>query len=288
MKKNTSVRKVLRNLGKCCLLICMMSLFYSIPVCAEQAGITPENFDYEWYLERHPDLAAVVSADDREAVWNFYQTTGKPAGWIGRITKEYLIDEQSFDYARYAAEYPDATAYCGLDPHALYQHYMTVGLLEGRKAYSTNRKTEAIIKIYDLAETITKDCTTDSQRINAVHDWMVRNIAYDYDNYLASSIPDCSYTQEGAILYGIAVCSGYAHTFSSFMDVLGIESEYISGQGNGGGHAWNRVMLNGRWLYIDVTWDDPVPDRGPNAPIRYTYYLVEDPTFGGTHVPDEG
>ncbi|MDE6915185.1 MAG: hypothetical protein K2P39_00080, partial [Lachnospiraceae bacterium] len=40
-------------------------------------------------------------------------------------------------------------------------------------------------------------------------------------------------------------------------------------------------------FYKTQTWDDPVPDRGPNAPIRYTYYLVEDPTFGGTHVPEE-
>lgn len=284
------MKKIIRGLkalGTHCLLICMAGLMLSIPVHAEQEGITPENFDYEWYLERHPDLAATVSVDDKETIWNFYQMTGKPSGWCGRIASQYLIDEQSFDHVRYAAENPDVVAYYGMDPHALYQHYMTSGILEGRKAYPTDKRTEAIIKIYDLAETITKDCTTDSQRINAVHDWMVRNIAYDYDNYLAGTIPDRSGTQEGAILYGKAVCGGYAVTFCSFMDALGIECEYISGEGNGGGHGWNRVMLNGRWRYIDVTWDDPVPDQGPNAPVCYTYYMVEDPTFGGTHVPDE-
>lgn len=287
MKKIVNALKHLRKPGMYCLLICMVSLISSMSVHAEQDGITSENFDYEWYLEKHPDLAATVSIADKQAIWNFYQTSGKPAGWIGRIAKEYLINEQSFDYARYAAENPDVAAYYGVDPNALYQHYMTSGILEGRTAYSTDKNTEAIIKIYDLAKNITRDCTTDSQKINAVHDWMVRNIAYDYDNYLADTIPHHSYYQEGAILYGTAVCGGYAKTFCSFMDVLGIECEYVSGQGNGGRHAWNRVLLNGRWLYIDVTWDDPVPDRGPNAPIRYTYYLVEDPTFGRTHVPEE-
>ncbi|MDE5824940.1 MAG: hypothetical protein K2H91_09720, partial [Lachnospiraceae bacterium] len=223
--------RALNELGKHCLLICMVSLMFFIPVHAEQKGITPENFDYEWYLEKHPDLAATVSVDDREAIWNFYQTTGKPAGWIGRIAKEYLISEQTFDYTRYAEENPDIIVLYGSDPHALYDHYITIGVLEGRKAYPTDKKTEAIIKIYDLAETITKDCTTDSQRINAIHDWMVRNLAYDYDNYCAGTIPDRSYNQVGAIFYGKVVCAGYAKTFSSFMDVLGIESEYISGQG---------------------------------------------------------
>ena len=281
------IKRVLKDLGKHCLLVSMVSLMFFVPVHAEQEGITPENFDYEWYLERHPDLAATVSADDRDAIWNFYQTTGKPAGWGGRIAKEYLINEQNFDFTRYAAENPDVAAYYGSDPNALYQHYMAIGVLEGRKAYPVDKKTEAIIKIYDLAETITKDCKTDSQRINAVHDWMVRNLEYDVDNARAGTIPSRSYTQEGAIFYGKVVCAGYARTFNSFMDVLGIESEYVRGQGNGGSHAWNRVMLNGRWRYIDVTWDDPVPDRGSNAPVRYTYYMVEDPTFGGTHVPKE-
>lgn len=287
MKRIVNARKHLKWPGMYCLLICIVSLMFSIPVHAEQEGITPENFDYEWYLERHPELAATVSAEDKETIWNFYQTTGRPAGWIGRIAKTSLIDAASFDATRYADENPDVAAYVGLDPQALYQHYVTNGILEGRAAYPTDKKTEAIIKIYDLAEDITRDCTTDSQRINAVHDWMVRNLEYDYDNYLADTIPKRSYSQEGAILYRTAVCGGYAKTFCSFMDVLGIECEYVRGQGNGGNHAWNRVLLNGRWLYIDVTWDDPVPDSGPDAPIRYTYYLVEDPTFGGTHIPNE-
>lgn len=287
MKRIIKTLGGLKGLGKYCLLTCMVGLMFSIPVHAEQEGITPENFDYEWYLERHPDLAATVSADDRETIWNFYLTTGKPAGWIGRIAREYLIGEQDFDYTRYAADYPEVVAYYGTDPHELYQHYVTIGIPEGRKAYTTDQEKEAIIKIYDLAESITRDCTTDSQRINVVHDWMVRNLEYDYDNYLAGTIPDRSYARRGAVFYGTVVCAGYAKTFCSFMDALGIECEYIGGEAGGGGHAWNRVMLNGSWRYIDVTWDDPVPDKGPVAPVRHTYYMVEDPTFGGTHIPDE-
>ena len=78
--------------------------------------------------------------------------------------------------------------------------------------------------------------------------------------------------------------------FEYFMDVLGIECELISGTANNGngtwvGHAWNKVKIDGKWLYIDVTWDDPIPDRGANV-YWYKYYLVTDATFGGDHRAD--
>ena len=39
----------------------------------------------------------------------------------------------------------------------------------------------------------------------------------------------------------------------------------------GGGHAWNQVKVNGKWYYIDCTWDDPVGGGYEN----YKYYLSE-------------
>ena len=68
------------------------------------------------------------------------------------------------------------------------------------------------------------------------------------------------------------------------MDYQGIDCKVISGTANGGGHAWNKVKLEGDYYYIDVTWDDPVPDR--EGRLRYDYYLTKDPTFGGDHVPE--
>ena len=67
-----------------------------------------------------------------------------------------------------------------------------------------------------------------------------------------------------------AVCEGYAETFDFFMYILGIEHELVIGKA-GRLHAWNRVLLDGNWLYVDCTWDDPI--GGPKDTIRRKYFL---------------
>lgn len=278
----------MKKLWKYAIVTIVMSLALSFQVSAKDY-ITKENFDYEWYLEKHPDLAAVVDATNKDSIWDFYLNIGKPAGWNGRVAEEYLIKESEFDYVRYANENPDLAAAFGVDRSTLYQHYVSYGIAEGRKGYSTNEETNAKRQIYTLADTITAGCASDREKVKAIHDWLVKNVAYDYDNYVARTIPRSSYGIAGPILYGKSVCQGYAETFEYFMDVLGIECEMVTGTANNGngtwaGHAWNKVKLDGNWLYIDVTWDDPLPDRGANV-YWYKYYLVTDPTFGGDHRP---
>lgn len=41
--------------------------------------------------------------------------------------------------------------------------------------------------------------------------------------------------------------------------------------GSAGLHAWNQVQLDGKWYYIDCTWDDPTG----GGHERTTYYLNE-------------
>ncbi len=293
MKKSKRLISFLRICGRSFLALCITVAAASVVsvMSVQAAEVTQENFDYEWYLEQHPDLGAVIPAGDTSLIWNFYQTTGKMAGWGGRVAPQFLMTQAEFDYIRYANENPDLMAVFGLDQAALYQHYCMNGRAEGRKGYSTRENTNARLKIYELADTVTAGCGTSREKVQAVHDWMVKNIAYDYDNYVLRNIPRSSYGVEGAILHGKAVCQGYAEAFSCFMDALGIECEMIRGTANNGngiwaGHAWNKVELDGVWYYIDVTWDDPLPDRGDQV-YWYKYYLITDPTFGGDHQPAE-
>lgn len=208
---------------------------------------------------------------------------------VNVYAKETLLNESNFDYVRYANEYPDLMAAFGLDKKALFQHYQQSGIAEGRKGYSTNEEINAKLQIYEMADSVTAGCITEEEKVKAVHDWLVKNVAYDYDNYVLKTIPNSSYGIAGPILYGKAVCQGYAEAFEYFMDVLGIECEMVTGTADNGsgiwtGHAWNKVKLNESWYYIDVTWNDPLPDRGANV-YWYKYYLIADPTFGGDHSP---
>ena len=116
------------------------------------------------------------------------------------------------------------------------------------------------------------------EKAKAIHDYMVMNIDYDYDDYLANTIPNDSYNVMGALKNKYAVCAGYAKTFKLLCELAGLECTYVTGTA-GGPHAWNRVKVDGKWYNIDVTWDDPVStgkafdDHKYN---RYSYFLISD------------
>lgn len=59
------------------------------------------------------------------------------------------------------------------------------------------------------------------------------------------------------------VCAGYSDILKNALDMVGIESVIDSGNANynqtrntyTGGHAWNKVKIDGKWYYTDLTWD---------------------------------
>lgn len=195
-----------------------------------------------------------------------------------------------FDADRYAAENPDVAAVFGNDKNMLWNHYKTYGIYERRKAHGTTDKVNARLRVYDMAEEIVRDEMSDREKIQAVHDWIVNHTVYDHQNLVNGTIPPESYELEGVMLYGTAVCAGYAKTFDSFMDVLGIEAECVSGLatnsvGHTRRHAWNKVMLDGNWLYVDCTWDDPVSESG-NV-LRYNYFLITYDEISRNHIEEQ-
>ncbi len=61
----------------------------------------------------------------------------------------------------------------------------------------------------------------------------------------------------GILLKGYGVCESYALAMNRLLDLAGVPSMVVYGTGNGGGHAWNYVMMsNGNWYMLDSTWND--------------------------------
>lgn len=60
----------------------------------------------------------------------------------------------------------------------------------------------------------------------------------------------------GVLLNGKGVCVSYALCFDAIADQVGLTSLLVSGNGDTGAHAWNRVNIDNQWLDIDPTWDD--------------------------------
>ena len=115
---------------------------------------------------------------------------------------------------------------------------------------------------------------SDYDKVRAVHNWMIKNISYDYKNYMKNTLPSSVYTIEGALLKRRCVCEGYAKAFKKLMDSYGIECKVVTGKTRNGGHAWNMVKLGNNWYHIDVTWDDPIVNgNSANTTVYYTYFL---------------
>jgi transglutaminase/protease-like cytokinesis protein 3 len=137
------------------------------------------------------------------------------------------------------------------------------------------RVKQSMTKARAILKDIIEPDMTDAEKLKAVHDYIVLNTAYDYDNYKNDTVPEESYTEYGVLFKGVAVCDGYARTTKLFLDLLGIENYYVAGEVlDGGLHAWNVVKIDDKYVQVDTTWDDPVPNRP--GEVRYDYFMVTD------------
>jgi hypothetical protein len=137
------------------------------------------------------------------------------------------------------------------------------------------RVEQSVTKARAILKEIITPTMTDAEQLKAVHDYIVLNTAYDYDNYKNDTVPEESYTEYGVLFKGIAVCDGYARATKLFLDLLGIENYYVVGQIlDGELHAWNVVKIGDQYAQVDTTWDDPVPNR--SGEVRYDYFMVND------------
>jgi hypothetical protein len=145
------------------------------------------------------------------------------------------------------------------------------------KSISTEEYAKLILK------QIIKADMKDVDKVRAVHDYIVLNTAYDEENFEADTLPEESFTVEGVLFKGKAVCQGYAETFELFMNLLGIDCKFVEGKDlrSGVSHAWNMVLLNGDWYQVDTTWDDPIPDQ--TGKVQYKYFLVTDKVMSVDH-----
>lgn len=145
----------------------------------------------------------------------------------------------------------------------IYQYKVTVYRKSENERIRQIRKSE---KISGSQKTI--------KRIRIVHDWMVRNISYDYNNFRNGSLPGVAHTSKGALIRKICVCDGYAYGFLKVMRSMGVPCKVVHGTADGVSHAWNMVCVGGKWYHIDVTWDDPIIDESSTNTIpRYTYFM---------------
>lgn len=95
---------------------------------------------------------------------------------------------------------------------------------------------------------------TDVEKFLRLYNLLGENVRYDYNElYYVNDI--YNHNMYGALAKGKSVCEGIAKTMQELLELVGIPTEMKIGKLNQSFHAWNRVKLNGKWYYCDMTND---------------------------------
>lgn len=113
--------------------------------------------------------------------------------------------------------------------------------------------------IKEKAKEITKTATTDYERIYQVYEWVINNIYYDYDGLYGKTEIEPSALE--VLKEKKGVCQGYADLTAALLRSLNIPTMVVGGNAgspidkNNLNHAWNMAYTDGRWIFLDTTWD---------------------------------
>jgi hypothetical protein len=123
---------------------------------------------------------------------------------------------------------------------------------------------------------------SDFKKIRYVFETLIKRVEYDQDAPENQNILS-------VFLYGRTVCQGYAAATQYLLNKLNIPCTIITGQAQGGPHAWNLVYADGDYYYVDTTWGNSAYSSGTDETssfVDYAYLCMTQDEIGLTHTPD--
>ncbi|MCM1368628.1 MAG: hypothetical protein NC184_07455 [Roseburia sp.] len=151
--------------------------------------------------------------------------------------------------------------------------------------------------LYNTARSILRQiCTdemTDREKAHAIYDWIMWQVTYDtpateaysngesYSAYYLEGVFGNGSTKIGGVAYApYAVCDGMSKAYSLMCNIEGIPCVRVAGdagesmaEDDRGGHAWNKVCIDGDWYVVDCTWGDSQSELSIGNAPRAEYEL---------------
>lgn len=238
-------------------------------------------------------------------VFYYEQLTDNQKEIYNKAKKALESGETNFSYTGKKSDLDDAekAVYAFVDDYPEY-FYLQTGYEASKKGVSINvsiktwdfystRNARQLQKDFDskVEEIVAagKQIGGDYEKIKYVYDYIKNNCSYDFD--VASKNQDklskteqMAHTAYGALVNGKAVCDGYAKAFQLILNKIGYECAIVSGEAEGGRHAWNVIKVGKDYYYCDVTWDDQEKE-GKNYKC-YDYFCITSAEIEKDHFAD--
>lgn len=152
-------------------------------------------------------------------------------------------------------------------------------------------------KLQTIYQNLALDGLTDEQKVRRIHDYVCSHADYDYATYYRNQAGHpIDYAIDNYSSYDIlfdsvdsytgstrVVCTGFAGLFYRLAKKSGLDVMSVTGTTSGSmatNHIWNVVKVEGKYYYIDCTWD------GGEIETNYDDYLKGKNHFPG-HVLDK-
>ncbi len=163
--------------------------------------------------------------------------------------------------------------------------------------------------VTSLAAYLTKEATTDLEKVRSFYVWMTANITYDVQKYLDWGVGhtimvDDTKVERRRIMQEtlknkLAVCQGYSELFDALCKEADIPSQIVIGYSKSYGthnivkeikepdHTWNAVLLDDEWYLLDATWGSGFINQELTfTPMQDDRFFLMDPTeLIYTHLP---
>lgn len=191
----------------------------------------------------------------------------------GECTKEY---KNCVNDLKYIAEDEETLSIINNFVHP-YNSFKTISFTYNERGkfsliiehiYTKEEITEINYVVNNTINNLIRKDMTNEEKIKTIHDNIINNT--EYDTLKTKNIQDNTYksnTAYGVLIQGYGICSGYSDAMAIFLNALNIENYKISNST----HIWNLVHINGVWVHLDATWDDPISQFNAN---RDTYFLI--------------
>ncbi len=131
------------------------------------------------------------------------------------------------------------------------------------------REVDYIVSLVDPA-------LSDAEKALFVHDYLIASYAYDTaeNNYDALSL---FRERKG-------VCQAYSLAYMAILREFGMDAVMVTSEEMN--HAWNLVKIDNTWYHVDLSFDDPSPDR--LGRVMHNNFLLDDEAVKATPTPHYG